>query len=75
MQHLYWSIVCKSENCESRHLLSYIGEYVAGRIHVARPVSIRFHCEACRKDHDYSDQEIGLFLADDPPPAGWNRRF
>jgi hypothetical protein len=75
MAHLYWSIVCKTEDCKFRHLVSYMGENMSGETFIARPASIHFRCFECEKEYDYSEDELKMFPSASPPPVGWKSVF
>lgn len=75
MAHYYWSIVCKTERCGFRHLISYMGEHLSGQTFIARPAAIHFDCDVCGEGHDYTEDEIRMFPAQNPPPQGWRPIF
>ena len=75
MHHIFWSIICKTKNCQARHFVSYIGEDISGEIITGEAVPIRFKCLDCEKEYDYLIPDIKLFPSSGPPPDNYHPLF
>jgi len=75
MHHMFWSIICKTKNCQARHFVSYIGEDVSGKIVIGEAVPIHFSCLDCEKEYDYLIPDIKLFSSSSPPPENYHPLF
>ena len=57
--HLYIVVDCKTTNCKTAHVLTYLGEQGKTPVSVEYWMSypLMIDCPTCRKTYDYSDSE------------------
>lgn len=72
MIHYYWSVICKTENCGVRHLLSYIGTESTFTL---KPMTIQIQCFDCGQTHSYTDREMKVYPSGSPPVVGFEPKF
>jgi hypothetical protein len=72
MIHYYWSVICKTEDCHARHLLSYIG---TKSTFTTKPATIQIQCFDCGQTHSYADRELKLYPSGSPPVEGFEPKF
>jgi hypothetical protein len=72
MVHYYWSIICKTEGCRVRQLLSYIG---TKSTFTPKPATIQIQCLDCGQTYSYTDLELKIYPSGSPPVEGFEPKF
>jgi len=77
--HLYIVVHCKTVNCRTAHVLTYLGESENTSVSVEywMPYPLMIACPACGRTYDYSDSEATFTQRELPlaPPSGYLDRL
>ena len=77
--HLYVVVGCKTENCATAHVLTYLGEKgkTPASVEYWMSYPLMIGCPVCGKTYDYSDSEETFQQKELPwaPPTGYANRL
>jgi hypothetical protein len=77
--HLYIVVDCKTANCRTAHVLTYLGEKgkIPASVEYWMPYPLMIACPTCGQTYDYSDSEAGFTQRELPlaPPSDYFNRL
>jgi hypothetical protein len=76
--HLYIVVDCKTQNCNTVHVLMHLGEKgkVPPKVEYWLSYALIIGCPTCAKTYDYSDWEEKILQKElPPPPPGYFNRL
>jgi len=77
--HLYIVVHCKTVNCRTAHVLTYLGEKQTASVSVEywMPYPLMIACPTCGHTYDYSDSEATFTQKElpFPPPSEYLDRL
>lgn len=75
-QHLYLAVVCFNTNCETAHVLKYIGPFTGDRdISALVPLTFRLECDHCGRSSWYRREQVFPLVTEQAPPPDFRSSF
>ena len=74
MKYAYWTVVCKTPECGTRHFAKLIKDSIEGLSkHLLEdnlPTEFHYQCGKCGKAHSYTPADMVPWEIDPPPLVG-----
>ena len=69
--HLYLGVDCRTPNCNTFHVLKYLGEkdHIPDDTPISIPAPLWLHCPNCGLDHDFSSSHLRQVEREETPPS------
>jgi len=68
--HLFLVVDCRTPDCNTMHVLKYLGEKGKGpeEVPLTIPSPLWIRCPKCKLNHDFSSAHLRMIEGDEPPP-------
>jgi hypothetical protein len=78
MEYAYWAVICKTPDCDTRHLAKLIGLHNHKTKYLLQrdlPATFRYECPKCRSVHSYKIEDFFPDVLEDEAPRGGVREW
>ena len=74
--HLYLVFDCKTEGCDMKHVVKYLGEKgaIPANVPIAVPAPFVLECPKCKNPYNFWMDDLRQVEKDAPPPFGFQNR-